>query len=74
VLLNNFTDAGWFHVAFEAASAMCLPRGRINFANAAGKSDRPLNGQVFFYYGPDVELFRSVFSAVGQVVRIPEGS
>jgi ParB family chromosome partitioning protein len=65
VLLNNFTDASWFQLAQSRSSAFCFPRGRIYFENASGKKDRPLNGQVFFYYGRDVDLFRSEFSALG---------
>jgi DNA N-6-adenine-methyltransferase (Dam) len=67
MLLNNSTDAGWFHVAFSNCAAFCFPRKRIYFENASGKKDRPLNGQVFFYYGRNVDLFRSEFSALGQL-------
>jgi phage N-6-adenine-methyltransferase len=66
MLLNNFTDAGWFQLACSACAAVCFPRGRISFTNAVtDKIDRPLNGQVFFYYGDDVESFRSEFAGVG---------
>lgn len=64
-LLNNFTDADWFQLACSVCAAICFPRGRIYFENASGKTDRPLNGQVFFYYGHDVGAFRSEFSALG---------
>jgi phage N-6-adenine-methyltransferase len=67
MLLNNFTDPGWFQVALSACSAVCFPRRRVYFENASGKKDRPLNGQVFFYFGPDVDLFRSEFCALGPV-------
>jgi ParB family chromosome partitioning protein len=65
MLLNNFTDASWFQLAQSRSSAFCFPRRRIHFENAPGKKDQPLNGQVFFYYGRDVDLFRSEFSALG---------
>jgi hypothetical protein len=65
MLLNNFTDASWFQLAHSTCSAFCFPRRRIQFENASGKKDRPLNGQVFFYYGRDVDRFRSEFSALG---------
>lgn len=64
-LLNNFTDADWFQLACSICDAICFPRGRIYFENASGKTDRPLNGQVFFYYGDDVDAFCSEFSALG---------
>jgi phage N-6-adenine-methyltransferase len=66
VLLNNFTDASWFHLACSACTAICFPRGRISFKNATlGEVNHPMNGQVFLYYGDDVESFRSEFSEIG---------
>jgi len=65
MLLNNFTDADWFQHACSICDAVCFPRGRIYFENASGESDRPLNGQAFFYYGTDVSSFCSAFSSVG---------
>jgi phage N-6-adenine-methyltransferase len=61
MLTNNFTDAEWFQRAFAACSAVCFTEGRINFANANGKVDRPLNGHALFYFGDDVDRFVSVF-------------
>jgi hypothetical protein len=74
MLLNNFTDADWFHMACSACAAICFPRGRIYFENATGKIDRPLNGQVFFYYGNDAEVFHSEFSSIGFLVAPLSGS
>ena len=71
MLLNNFTDADWFQLAGSISTAICFPRGRICFENASGKvKDRPLNGQVFFYYGRKVDLFRSEFSVLGLTVAL----
>jgi phage N-6-adenine-methyltransferase len=74
MLLPNFTDAGWFQAAFSICAAVCFLCGRIHFENASGKADRPLNGQVFFYYGRNVDLFRSEFSALGAILDCRRGA
>lgn len=65
LLVNNFTDSDWFQLACGACTAVCFPRDRIYFENASGKIDRPLNGQVFFYFGAEVKTFQSVFASIG---------
>ena len=69
LLTNNCTDAGWFHVAAEAASLICFPRGRIRFGNVDGSTGSPVQGQAAFYYGQRDEEFRKVYAAFGLVVR-----
>jgi hypothetical protein len=73
LLVNNMTDAKWFHEAMAACSAFCLWRGRIKFENP--DKDPPvlasLYGSCFFYFGKNVEKFRERFSAFGHV-SIPD--
>jgi ParB family chromosome partitioning protein len=71
LLVNNATDTEWFSLASAACSAVCLTRGRISFLEVSDgeivPKASPVNGQAFFYFGPDVERFAEVFSAIGNV-------
>lgn len=69
MLTHNYTDTSWFHEAAELTNAICFTRGRIKFVDAGGNESAPTQGQSFFYYGPDIELFREKFLAIGFVVR-----
>ena len=69
VLVNNATDTAWFHELASVASAVCFLRGRVKFLDRTGKpANTPVQGQAVLYVGPDVERFRSRFSAFGFVV------
>lgn len=65
MLTHNYTDTAWFHLAESVADAVCFTRGRIRFVGPNGEVAAPTQGQAFFYYGPNVELFREVFGDVG---------
>jgi phage N-6-adenine-methyltransferase len=67
VLTNSYTDTAWFRKIFPLTDAMCFTEGRIAFTDPDGDPCRPTQGQIFFYYGPDVETFDTVFSAFGPV-------
>jgi hypothetical protein len=67
LLTHNYTDTEWFHAAARAATAICFPRGRIHFVSPAGDECSPTQGQAFFYFGPDLEPFESVFGEIGFV-------
>lgn len=70
VLVDNATDAAWFHTLAERASALCLHKGRIRFVGSGNKrSGSPETGQVFLYFGPDAETFRRVFGITGLVLQ-----
>jgi hypothetical protein len=62
--LNN-TETKWFDAAGSAATALCLPKGRIKFVDARGQLVAPPQGQVFLYFGGQVERFREVFRLFG---------
>lgn len=70
LLTNNNTDTKWWHAAAEKAAAVCFTLGRINFYKEDGVRAQPTNGQTFFYFGPDVDLFRSEFEDYGLVVDL----
>jgi len=70
LLVNNCTDATWFHSAAEACAAVCFTRGRIKFEKPDGIAGAPTQGQAFFYFGADVERFSNVFDKIG-LVTIP---
>lgn len=69
VLVNNATDARWFHRMTEAASAICFIKGRIKFLDLTGNPAKtPLQGQAVIYVGSRVAEFRNSFSPLGLVV------
>jgi phage N-6-adenine-methyltransferase len=65
VLTHNYTDTAWFHRLESVAEAICFTRGRIRFEGANGEVASPTQGQAFFYYGSNADLFRSMFSEIG---------
>lgn len=69
MLTHNYTDTAWFHEAADVADAICFTRGRVKFYEPDGTKSAPTQGQAFFYFGPDVDLFAACFSSVGLVVE-----
>jgi len=70
MLTHNYTDTKWFHRLVSAASAICFTRGRIKFESPSGAKAAPTQGQAFFYFGDNPNVFRSVFGEVGFVVEV----
>jgi ParB family chromosome partitioning protein len=70
LLVNNETEVGWFQKALANATAICFPNKRIRFLQPNGKPREhgPLQGQTFFYFGPDTALFAKVFGEFGAVL------
>ena len=68
VLTNNNTDTSWFHKSAQQASAICFTAGRINFLKRDGSTSSPTNGQSFFYFGKNPEVFNKEFSQYGLVM------
>ncbi len=66
-LVNNATDAIWFHKLL--GYPVCFPVGRVKFTKPGGEAGGPRQGQAFFYLGEDVEKFSKVFSAFGVVLK-----
>ncbi len=60
---RNATDSQWWQTLASAASCVCFPARRIAFENALSSS--PQQGQVFTYFGPQVERFVDRFKTVG---------
>jgi hypothetical protein len=69
VLTHNFTDAAWFHDVAAIADCMCFTQGRVKFDHPGGTTSKPPHGQVFFYFGPKIELFKDAFGRVGLIAR-----
>jgi phage N-6-adenine-methyltransferase len=65
MLTNNCTDTDWFHAAVHAANAVCFTYGRIKFVDERGEEVLPTQGQAFFYFGPNVDLFELAFCEIG---------
>ena len=66
-LTNNATETFWFDTLSSAASALCLPRGRIKFWNPEKDSATPLQGQAITYFGPSPDVFKAEFAKFGRV-------
>ena len=70
VLVNNATDTKWLQSMMRVCAAVCFPEGRIRFMNQKGDPvGAPLQGQVFLYFGEDVESFLDEFASFGVVMR-----
>lgn len=67
VLTHNYTDTAWFQGLARAATAICFTRGRVRFVSPEGDLAAPTQGQAFFYFGPDIDIFADVFGEVGFV-------
>lgn len=72
-LTHNYTDTKWFQATARVATAICFTRGRIRFYSPSGDIAAPTQGQAFFYFGDDVDTFRTEFSEVGFVVEVLHG-
>lgn len=70
VLTHNYTDTAWFQKLAKAATAVCFTRGRVRFVSPEGELAAPTQGQAFFYFGQDVDIFADVFGEVGFVVEV----
>jgi phage N-6-adenine-methyltransferase len=69
LLTHNFSETEWYRTAAATCSAICFPIRRIQFVNAEGERAQPQCGQVFFYFGDDVERFVSAFETIGYGFR-----
>lgn len=67
ILTNNAGDTAWHHALAEASSAMCITRGRIRFESPTRAGNSPAMGQSFFYLGPNVAHFASLFGEIGRI-------
>lgn len=65
LLTHNYTDSGWFQTAAAVASSLCFTKTRIRFEDPDGVPCSPTQGQAFFYFGKDKELFAKHFAQVG---------
>jgi hypothetical protein len=75
MLTNNSTDTQWFHCVLEVTSAICLVKGRIKYwSNRGTPTKHPLQGQVFFYVGPERARFKEAFSQFGKVFFDGDGT
>jgi ParB family chromosome partitioning protein len=69
MLVNNATDAAWFHAALEVCTAVCFTKGRIAFLDADRQPVKGnSHGQAIFYAGPKLPLFRKTFGEFGAVL------
>lgn len=71
VLVNNGTETGWFQSMAAKASAVCFPKGRVQFWHPR-KEAVPLQGQAVLYLGSDKEAFVSEFSSFGFCLEVTQ--
>jgi ParB family chromosome partitioning protein len=81
MLTHNYTETMWWHLGFKHCSAICFTKGRIPFIDPDGNpGKKPEQGQVFFYFGQNIDRFVAVFEGIGSIafphhaVRRREGS
>jgi ParB family chromosome partitioning protein len=70
LLVDAATDTRWFHVALDAAAAICFHRGRVRFLTPAGRAGSPTRGQALFYFGPHPKRFARYFRRFGKVILL----
>jgi hypothetical protein len=61
VLVQNQTDANWFHRLCSIASVVAFTRGRIGFYNVGVACSSPTTGSVFAYIGDAAARFHDNF-------------
>jgi ParB family chromosome partitioning protein len=67
VLVNNGTETAWFQGLAAHASAICFPKGRVQFLSPSNERAQPLQGQAVLYLGPQPEVFVATFTRFGLV-------
>ena len=68
VLTNNNTDTKNGQRLLQWASAICLVSGRVRFIKPDGSENKsPLQGQIIYYKGHNVNNFKKEFSKHGVV-------
>jgi len=68
VLTNNNTDTLWWHKMAELSAGICFTKGRISFYDVYGETSAPTNGQTFFYFGDNKQLFVDTFYSYGLIL------
>lgn len=69
ILVNNSTDATWFHSLLKHHYA-CFLSGRLSFIDQYGKKvENNRQGQVIFHLGNDYKRFTTIFSIIGLIVK-----
>jgi phage N-6-adenine-methyltransferase len=69
VLVNNATDTRWYQYLVDAATCVCLVRGRIHFVAPDGLTrNSPLQGQHILYLGPNGDAFAREFARFGTIL------
>lgn len=68
VLTNNNTDTKVGQQLLGFASAICLVAGRVKFMKPDGTENKtPLQGQIIYYKGGNIQMFKQEFSKHGTV-------
>ena len=66
VLTNNATETKWCQKFLKNSNIICGVTGRIQFEDENGNAKKNNTcGQIFFYFGDDVDEFKNVFSKFG---------
>jgi phage N-6-adenine-methyltransferase len=70
MLTHNYTDTAWFQKLARAAHAICFTRGRVRFLSPSGVVAAPTQGQAYFYFGGNINIFSDVFAETGFVAEV----
>jgi hypothetical protein len=71
IMVNNATEARWFHELLSISAVLCLPAKRINFLNHHRELtiQRNSRGQVIFGVGIEETRFDAAFCDVGAILK-----
>lgn len=69
VLVNNRTDAEYFHQLMRFSSVCLFTSGRINFDRPGREMPGNRQGQAFFYIGDHVQKFTQAFGQFGTLMH-----
>lgn len=70
ILVNNWTDTKAGQKLLDLSNAVCFNSGRISFINPDGEErDKPLQGQMIAYIGPQYREFITEFKQYGVCLR-----
>ncbi|MCK9577035.1 MAG: ParB N-terminal domain-containing protein [Clostridia bacterium] len=66
VITNNATETQWFNTLVTNSKCFCFTNHRIAFETYDGKNEsNNTRGQVFFYFGNNIEKFKHAFNKFG---------
>jgi DNA N-6-adenine-methyltransferase (Dam) len=73
ILVSAKPDTRWSDLYLNHCNAVCYHKGRIKFVygpDPEAPTEVNPHGTAFYYFGPNVDAFKKVFSRFGKVARL----